>query len=180
VGIPMGIVSAVRRAQWIDYGILLVSLIGVSAPVFLLGFLLIFCLSYLVPIFPTAGATTPLHLVLPAITLGLPNATLLYGIVDAGGMVQSTKSTPDKPIGTGPYVLKDWNRGENVVLERRANYCPGSSTRTRTRTSGCTRASGTDGASFRIRMAPRSCQCRRRCRPIPLICRQRTTGLPTI
>jgi ABC-type transport system substrate-binding protein len=51
-----------------------------------------------------------------------PDATLLYGIVDAGGMVQSTKSTPDKPIGTGPYVLKDWNRGENVVLERRANY----------------------------------------------------------
>jgi ABC-type dipeptide/oligopeptide/nickel transport system permease component len=77
VGIPMGIVSAVRRAQWIDYGILLVSLIGVSAPVFLLGFLLIFCLSYLVPIFPTAGATTPLHLVLPAITLGLPTAAVI-------------------------------------------------------------------------------------------------------
>jgi ABC-type dipeptide/oligopeptide/nickel transport system permease component len=45
--------------------------------VFLLGFLLIFCLSYLVPIFPTAGATTPLHLVLPAITLGLPTAAVI-------------------------------------------------------------------------------------------------------
>jgi ABC-type dipeptide/oligopeptide/nickel transport system permease component len=77
IGIPLGIVSAVRRAQWIDYGILMVSLTGVSAPVFLLGFLLIFCLSYLVPIFPTAGATTPLHLVLPAITLGLPTAAVI-------------------------------------------------------------------------------------------------------
>src|ERR1051326_5718735 len=51
-----------------------------------------------------------------------PDSTLLYGIVDIGGMVQSQKSTPDNPIGTGPYVLKQWNRGENVVLERRTNY----------------------------------------------------------
>jgi ABC-type transport system substrate-binding protein len=51
-----------------------------------------------------------------------PDTTLLYGIVDIGGLVQSQKSTPDNPIGTGPYVLKEWNRGENVVLERRTNY----------------------------------------------------------
>jgi ABC-type dipeptide/oligopeptide/nickel transport system permease component len=77
VGIPLGIVSAIRRAQWIDYAILLLSLVGVSAPVFLLGFLLIFFLSYSLPVFPTAGATTPLHLVLPAITLGLPSAAVV-------------------------------------------------------------------------------------------------------
>jgi ABC-type dipeptide/oligopeptide/nickel transport system permease component len=76
-GIPLGIVGAIRRAQWIDHAILLVSLVGISAPVFLFGFLLIFVLSYLVPIFPTAGATTPLHLVLPAITLGLPTAAVV-------------------------------------------------------------------------------------------------------
>jgi peptide/nickel transport system substrate-binding protein len=39
------------------------------------------------------------------------DSTLLYGIVDVGGLVQSRKSTPENPIGSGPYVLKDWNRG---------------------------------------------------------------------
>lgn len=51
-----------------------------------------------------------------------PDSTLLYGIVDVGGLVQSRKSTPENPIGSGPYVLKEWNRGENVILERRTNY----------------------------------------------------------
>jgi peptide/nickel transport system permease protein len=83
VGIPLGLVSAVRRGQWIDYGILVVSLGGVSAPVFLLGFLLIFVFSYLVPLFPTAGAGSPLHLVLPAVTLGLPTAAVIVRLTRA-------------------------------------------------------------------------------------------------
>jgi ABC-type dipeptide/oligopeptide/nickel transport system permease component len=83
VGIPLGLVSAVRRAQWIDYGILVVSLVGVSAPVFLLGFLLIFAFSYLLPLFPTAGSGTPLHLVLPALALGLPTAAVIVRLTRA-------------------------------------------------------------------------------------------------
>jgi ABC-type dipeptide/oligopeptide/nickel transport system permease component len=83
VGVPLGLVSAVRRGQWIDYSILVVSLAGVSAPVFLLGFLLIFVFSYLVPLFPTAGAGSPLHLVLPALTLGLPTAAVIVRLTRA-------------------------------------------------------------------------------------------------
>ena len=37
VGIPFGIVSAVRRNRWIDHVIRGVSLLGVSSPVFWLG-----------------------------------------------------------------------------------------------------------------------------------------------
>jgi ABC-type transport system substrate-binding protein len=51
-----------------------------------------------------------------------PNSTVLYWMQAAGSLIQSRKSTPDNPIGTGPYVLKQWNRGENAVLEKRNNY----------------------------------------------------------
>lgn len=42
VGVPLGIVSAVRRGSWIDTGTMLGSLIGVSMPIFWLGLLLLY------------------------------------------------------------------------------------------------------------------------------------------
>lgn len=51
-----------------------------------------------------------------------PNAALLHGLQEVGGLVQAPNSTPQNPIGTGPYVLVEWNRGEKIVLERRNNY----------------------------------------------------------
>jgi ABC-type transport system substrate-binding protein len=45
-------------------------------PILLGVSVLIFVFSYLVPLFPTAGAGTPLHLVLPALALGLPTAAV--------------------------------------------------------------------------------------------------------
>lgn len=42
VGVPLGIVSAVKRGSWIDTGTMLGSLIGVSMPIFWLGLLLLY------------------------------------------------------------------------------------------------------------------------------------------
>lgn len=42
VGVPLGVISAVRRGSWIDTGTMLGSLIGVSMPIFWLGLLLLF------------------------------------------------------------------------------------------------------------------------------------------
>ncbi len=77
MGIPLGIMSAIRRGRWVDHLILLVSLTGVSTPVFLLGFLLIWTLSYKLPLFPTAGTGGPEHLILPALAVGLPTAAVV-------------------------------------------------------------------------------------------------------
>lgn len=77
LGIPLGTWAAFRRARAIDHLILVISLAGVSAPVFLLGFLFIYAFSYKLPIFPTAGSGTPLHLVLPALAVGLPSAAVV-------------------------------------------------------------------------------------------------------
>lgn len=51
-----------------------------------------------------------------------PNSALLHGLAEVGGLIQGINSSADNPVGTGPYVLEEWNRGENVILERREGY----------------------------------------------------------
>jgi peptide/nickel transport system permease protein len=74
LGLPIGIASAVGRGRWTDQLGMFIALLGVSAPPFWLGLLLLYWLGYLIPIFPLGGAGTPAHLVLPAITAGLGGA----------------------------------------------------------------------------------------------------------
>lgn len=78
LGIPMGVVTARYRNSLVDYLGRLFSLVGLSMPSFYLAILLIFFLSYKVPLFPVIGAgelSDPWsrlhHLILPALSVGL-------------------------------------------------------------------------------------------------------------
>jgi peptide/nickel transport system permease protein len=71
IGLPIGVVSAVKQHSLSDRAAMLFSLLFLSAPPFWLGLMLLFLLGFLVPIFPLGGYGTPLHIVLPALTLGL-------------------------------------------------------------------------------------------------------------
>ena len=55
VGIPAGIISAVRRGSWFDTSSMLVALTGVSMPIFWLGLMLIFLFSVTLHLLPTGG-----------------------------------------------------------------------------------------------------------------------------
>lgn len=55
VGIPAGIISAVRRGTWFDTISMLVALTGVSMPIFWLGLMLIFLFSVVLHLLPTGG-----------------------------------------------------------------------------------------------------------------------------
>jgi peptide/nickel transport system permease protein len=74
IGLPIGIVSAVGRGRWADRLGMFVALLGVSAPPFWLGLLLLYLLGYLIPIFPLGGVGSPAAIVLPALTAGLGGA----------------------------------------------------------------------------------------------------------
>jgi len=74
IGLPIGIASAVARGRWPDRVGMFIALVGISAPPFWLGLLLLYGLGYLVPIFPLGGAGSPAALVLPALTAGLGGA----------------------------------------------------------------------------------------------------------
>lgn len=71
IGVPFGVLAAVRRNSLIDRLGLVVALIGTSAPTFWIGILLILLFSVHWRIFPSIGDEGPRSLVLPAVTLGV-------------------------------------------------------------------------------------------------------------
>ncbi|HVC82089.1 MAG TPA: ABC transporter permease [Chloroflexota bacterium] len=71
IGIPIGIISAARPRSWLDRGAMGFAMLGVSAPQFWLGLVLLYTFGYLWPIFPLGLAQSPSSIVLPAITVGL-------------------------------------------------------------------------------------------------------------
>jgi len=71
IGIPVGIISAIRQRSLLDRVSMLLALFGVSAPSFWLGLILLYLFAFIVPIFPLGGIGGPESLVLPAVTLGL-------------------------------------------------------------------------------------------------------------
>ncbi len=84
VGVPAGVAAARHRNRWIDVAARLLSLVGLSFPVFVSGIflLLVFALHWRVfPVIGNANLSDPadrlLKLVLPAVTLGLVMAAYI-------------------------------------------------------------------------------------------------------
>ena len=71
VGIPWGVLMAVRRGQWSDYFWGLLSVLAACVPALVLGPLLVLGLAVRAGWFPVGLWESPLHFVLPTWTLGL-------------------------------------------------------------------------------------------------------------
>ena len=71
IGIPAGIIAALRHGSWIDQAVMSFAFLGVSAPQFAVGLLLLYLFAYRFPIFPLGGYGGLEHLVLPAVTIGI-------------------------------------------------------------------------------------------------------------
>ena len=74
IGLTMGIVAAVRRGSVTDQSLMVASFIGVSAPQFVVGLLLLYFFAVKLGWFPIGGYGTWRHLVLPSIALGVVGA----------------------------------------------------------------------------------------------------------
>ncbi|MFV2003083.1 MAG: ABC transporter permease [Paracoccaceae bacterium] len=99
VGIPMGIYTGLNRDSWISKIFLTVSLVGISLPTFLIGILLIYLFAVLLQVLPSFGrgevvqlgfwstgfltASGLKALIMPSITLGLFQMTLIMRLVRA-------------------------------------------------------------------------------------------------
>jgi peptide/nickel transport system permease protein len=97
LGIPIGVISAVKKNSWFDYASLSIALIGISLPTFLIGILLILLFGVTLGWLPTFGRgevvaiggwTTGLlstsglkSLIMPAFTLGMFQLTLIMRLV---------------------------------------------------------------------------------------------------
>ena len=77
VALPLGVLGALYRGQWIDQVATTVSLLGVAMPNFWLGPLLAIVFAVSLGWLPVSGTGSWQHLVLPAVTLGGALAALL-------------------------------------------------------------------------------------------------------
>jgi len=70
VGIPSGIIAAVRVNQWWDSAGKIFSLLGLSLPSFWVGLVMILFFSVYLGWLPSSGSGTALHVIMPAFALG--------------------------------------------------------------------------------------------------------------
>ncbi|MET9268385.1 nickel ABC transporter permease [Kribbella sp. NPDC003557] len=109
IGLPLGVIAALRAHSWVDRSISVFSLMGQSTPSFWLGIVLILVFARGLKVLPSAGSGTWSHLVLPTITLALPFLAILVRLTRSGllevvheGYVQTARA---KGLGEGVVVL---------------------------------------------------------------------------
>ena len=101
VGIAFGIISAVQHNKLADNVIMVFSLLAVSTPSFFLALLMMLVFSIWLGWLPSMGLRTPLHYVLPIITLGMQSV---------GMIARTTRSSMLEVLGQD-YIRTSKSRG---------------------------------------------------------------------
>lgn len=81
LGVTLGVASAVWRRSWVDSLSMSVAMLGICAPSFWLGLVLISFFSFTLHWFPATGSVGLQRLVLPAFTLGMGAAAVIARLV---------------------------------------------------------------------------------------------------
>lgn len=84
VGIPCGTLAALHRRSWLDLSLSLLASTGLALPSFVLGSLFVLVFGFALRWLPVAGHGSFAHLILPALTLGLPFAAHVARLTRAG------------------------------------------------------------------------------------------------
>ena len=121
IGIPLGVLSAVKRNSIIDLFARLFALLGLAMPNFLFGTLIIFVLSVYFRYLPNSGNYTPLNvnpaqnlqqMIFPAITLGF---------AFSASVMRTTRSAMLEVLGQDYMrTARSKGLGEGVVVTRHA------------------------------------------------------------
>ncbi len=84
IGVPIGVLGAVRRESWLDLATLGLAVLGISVPTFLTGifFLTVFSVGW--HLAPIGGWGRLAHLPLPVLTLSLPFAAYIARLTRVG------------------------------------------------------------------------------------------------
>ncbi|WP_286954654.1 ABC transporter permease, partial [Aminobacterium sp. UBA5277] len=77
LGIPFGIISAIKQYSWFDSITMIFAMVGISMPVFWLGVLLILFFSVRLSWLPSSGFDTFGAMVLPSITLAAQGVAII-------------------------------------------------------------------------------------------------------
>jgi peptide/nickel transport system permease protein len=120
IGIPAGIIAAVRRGRWLDHVLTSVGNLGMTVPIFWLGVLLIYVFGLKLGVLPVFGYTSPFtdfwkstrQIILPVVCLAVPAIA---------GDIRLVRSSMLE-VMRQDYIRTAWSKGlkENVLIMRHA------------------------------------------------------------
>jgi peptide/nickel transport system permease protein len=105
LGIPLGMLTAKRRGSWIDTAGTVVSLVGISIPIFFLGLMLKWLFAIQFPILPDSGRIDLIDYAIPRVTNLMTVDAVLAG--DWGGVGDALRHLvlPGIALGTIPLAI---------------------------------------------------------------------------
>ncbi len=105
LGIPLGLLTAKRRGTWVDQVGNVVSLVGISIPIFFLGLMLKWAFAIQFPILPDSGRIDLIEYSIPRVTNFMTIDAALAG--EWGGMVDALRHLvlPGIALGTIPLAI---------------------------------------------------------------------------
>jgi len=120
IGIPLGVICAIRRGTWLDNSITVLANLGITVPNFWLGFILIYVFALILKWLPVQGFTSPF------IDFSLSTRKLIMPVIcDAlfpiASNVRQTRSSMLE-VTRQDYIRTAWSKGlrERVVISRHA------------------------------------------------------------
>jgi oligopeptide transport system permease protein len=107
LGVVTGAVGALYPRSPVDLGSMAVALLGISLPTFVTGTALLLLFGGVLQWAPVGGWESPGHLILPAITLGLPPAAYIARLVRLGlaDVISSDYVRTARAKGLGPHAV---------------------------------------------------------------------------
>ena len=115
VGLPAGVIAALRVNKLPDRAVSVFSLLAQSLPSFWVGIVLILVFARTLHLLPSGGVGSPAHMILPAITLGLPFLAILTRMTRSGllevvheGYIQTARSKglPERTV-IFPHAIRN-------------------------------------------------------------------------
>jgi peptide/nickel transport system permease protein len=120
IGVPVGVVSAIKRGKWLDQLVISISNLGITVPIFWLGLLLIYFFGLYLKWLPVMGYTSPFEnfwmstkqLVMPVFCLA---------VFPIASMARQTRSSMLE-VMRQDYIRTAWSKGlrERVIVFRHA------------------------------------------------------------
>src|SRR5438067_6515398 len=123
IGIPLGVLAALKRRTWLDYAASVGALTGISIPVFVWALSLLLAFSLEWPILPSAGAgDTPINvirsLILPSIATGVFQVGLIARITRSSllSVLANDYVRTARAKGLGPTAVVGGHALRNALI----------------------------------------------------------------
>jgi peptide/nickel transport system permease protein len=120
IGVPLGVISAVRRGSWLDTLVTTLANLGITMPVFWLGVILMYVFALDLGWLPLMGYTSPFKdFVLSTRQLVMP--VICLSLFPIAGNARQTRSAMLEVMHQD-YIRTAWSKGlkERVIISRHA------------------------------------------------------------